>query len=446
MSEVFGWLPVPACPSGEVGGAPRLRLADRQVVWQGRLDELLDPDHIARSVLMFVRRLDLAPLRAMIRSRGSRPGGPATDPEILVALWLLAIIDGVGSARMLARLCVEHIAYRWLCGGVGMNQHTLSDFRVDHEVWLDGVFTTSVAALLQGGVISLAEVAQDGLRVRAAAGAGSLRRGESLQEHLAAARQQVEALKAAAQPAAAGERGSRAARERAAHERQQRLEAAVAALPEAQERLRRNGGAKKKKNGKPAAPKQARVSTTDAEAHVMKMPDGGFRPAYNFQFSAETTNGFIVGVDASDSGADQPSLEPMVEQVIERTGETPEKWLVDGGFVKGQSITALAREHDILTYAPPMAGKGSRDPAEPAKGDTPEQAEWRARMASEAAKQIYRRRAATIECVNAQARQRGLYRITVRSRRKARIIALWYAMAHNLICGLRVARRAAALA
>jgi len=448
MSALFGDLPATIVQRREPGGMPRLRVADRQqVTWQPlALDDLLAPDHLARAVLVFVCGLDLAPLRAAIRSCGARAGAPATDPEILVALWLFAIISGVGSARALARLCEEHVAYRWLCGGVGMNAHTLSDFRVDHEAWLDGVFTTSIAALLEGEVISLAQVAQDGLRVRAAAGAGSFRRGESLQENLEAARQQVETLKAELRAApAAGNSRSRAAQQRAARERQQRVEAALAALPEAEERLRRNGGAKKpdKKTGKP---QPARVSTTDAEAHVMKMPDGGFRPAYNIQFAAETEHGFIVGVAASDSGADQPSLEPMVEQVITRTGRTPRQWLMDGGFVKGQSITTLRRDHGIDVYAPPMAGKGPRDAADPARHDTPELAEWRARMATDAAKGIYRKRAATIECANAHARRRGLYSIPVRGRCKARIIALWHALAHNLMCGLRVAQCAAAQA
>jgi transposase len=447
MSDLPGGMAAPADRPEASPVMPRLRRADRRLLCPPMpLDDLLEPDHLARTVLAFVQRLDLAPLYAAIGSRGTQAGAAATDPEILAALWLFATLNGVVSARVLARLCVEHVAYRWLCGGVGMNPHTLSDFRVAHAAWLERVFTSEIAGLLEAGVISLEQVAQDGMRVRAAAGAGSFRRGATLQAHLQAAEAQVETLEAAAQDVpAGGNRRAAAARARSARSRRQRLQAAVAALPEAERRQRCNGRAKKKRKGKKGGPPpQPRTSMTDAEATVMKMADGGFRPAFNIQFAAETQHGIIVGVDASDTGADQPSLLPMVQQVIARTGWTPKRWLMDGGFINGKSITALQRDHHIVVYAPPKASTGNRDPAAPVKGDTPEQAEWRARMATDEAKQIYRQRGATIECVNAHARQRRLYSITVRGRAKARTIALWYAVAHNLMCSLRLERQAAA--
>jgi len=112
-----------------------------------------------------------------------------------VARWLYATLEGVGSAR--ARLCEEHDAYRWMCGGVSVNYHTLADFRVEHLGYLNGVLTSSVAALLAEGLVTLTRVAQDGLRVRASAGAASFRRQERRQEYWAEATAQVEALRRA---------------------------------------------------------------------------------------------------------------------------------------------------------------------------------------------------------------------------------------------------------
>jgi transposase len=131
------------------------------------LDSLLPPDHSARAVWLYVERMDLEPLYAQVRARGSHPGRPATDPALLLSLWLFATLEGVGSARQLDRLCTEHIAYRWLCGGVSVNAHTLADFRVAHTALLERFLVEGVSRLMAGGLVDMARVAQDGVRVRA---------------------------------------------------------------------------------------------------------------------------------------------------------------------------------------------------------------------------------------------------------------------------------------
>jgi len=133
------------------------------------LESLLAADHPARIVWAFVEALDVGPLYAEIKAAGERPGRPAIDPRILMALWLTATLDGVGSARALDRLCGEHDAYRWICGGVEVNYHTLADFRVDKVEVLDRLLTRSVAARMMTGAVTLNRVAQDGVRVRASA-------------------------------------------------------------------------------------------------------------------------------------------------------------------------------------------------------------------------------------------------------------------------------------
>src|SRR5215207_8463562 len=175
---------------------PRLRRADRQQLLPPMpLDGLLDTDHQARVVWDFVAGLDVTPLEDQIRSRLGGPGHPALDPRIGVALWLYATLEGVGSARALDYLCTHHNAFRWLCGGVSVNYHTLADFRVAHVDFLDRLLTHSVAVLREQDLVDLNRVALDGLRVRASAGAASFRRKQTLQEHLEEAADQVARLK-----------------------------------------------------------------------------------------------------------------------------------------------------------------------------------------------------------------------------------------------------------
>ncbi len=210
----------------------------RRVLWPNRtqielrpcdLESLLPEGHRARLVWAWVERADLSAIYASIRAVEGGSGRTAIAPEILFALWLYATLQGVGSARALARLTQEHDAYRWICGGVSVNYHTLSDFRTAHGEALDGLLTESVALLLAEGVVSLKRVAQDGVRVRASAGAASFRRGETLEGWLEAARTQVEALKRQVEDDPSAEsRRRQAARERAARERQERLERARA--------------------------------------------------------------------------------------------------------------------------------------------------------------------------------------------------------------------------
>jgi len=413
---------------------PRLRLADRQQILPPMpLDQLLESDHQARVVCDFCLGLDLAPLYDQIRSRRGGPGHPAIDPRLCVALWLYATLEGVGSARALTWLCQHHNAFRWLIGGVSVNHHSLADFRVTHVEELDQLLTHSVAVLREQDLVDLNRVAHDGMRVRASAGAASFRRRATLEECLQEAQDQVARLKEELDddPAAPSRRHA-AARERAARERLERVQQALQRLPELE--------AKKKADDKA----NARASTTDPEATVMKMADGGFRPAYNVQFAADCGSQVIVGVTVLTAGSDMGQLTPMAEQIHERFGEHPGEMLADGGFAAHQDIEA-AQQQGCAAYVPvPKPKDPQQDRYAPHPGDSAAVVQWRARMATAAAQAIYKERAATAECVNAQARNRGLVRLAVRGLRKVKAIALWFAVAHNVVCGMRL-RGAAAL-
>lgn len=413
---------------------PRLRSPDRQQILPAlALEDLLDTDHQARVVWDFCRGLDLRPLTDSIRSRQRGPGRAAIDPRLCVALWLYATLEGVGSARALAGLCSQHNAFRWLCGGVSVNHHTLSDFRVGHLDLLDRLLTHSVAVLREQGLVDLNRVAHDGLRVRASAGAASFHRRPTLEECLHEAEDQVARLKEELDddPAAPSRRHA-AARERAARERAERLRQALERLPELE--------AKKKAGEKD----KARASGTDPEATVMKMADGGYRPAYNVEYSADTATLVIAAVEVTTRGSDAGQLTPLGDQIHDRHGVYPKEALADGGFVSLEDIeTAQAPPRGTRVYAPvPQPKDPQRDRHVPLPGDGEQVREWRARMGTEAAKGVYRQRASAIECVNAQARNRGLIRLLVRGLQKVKAVALWFAIAHNLACGIRLRAQA----
>ena len=414
---------------------PRLRSPDRQLILPAlALEDLLDSDHQARVVWDFCRGLDLQPLADAIRSREGGPGRAAIDPRLCVALWLYATLEGVGSARALAWLCSHHNAFRWLCGGVSVNHHTLSDFRVGHPDLLDRLLTHSVAVLREQGLVDLNRVAHDGMRVRASAGAASFHRRPTLEECLREAQDQVARLKEELDddPAAPSRRHA-AARERAARERAERLRQALGRLPELEAR---------KKAG---AEDQARASGTDPEATVMKMADGGYRPAYNVEYSADTATLVIAAVAVTTRGSDAGQLTPLNDQIRDRHGAYPKEALADGGFVSLADIEAAqAPPRGTAVYAPvPQPRDPARDRHAPLPADGPQVREWRARMGTEPARAVYGQRASTAECVNAQARNRGLLRLLVRGLEKVRAVALWFAVAHNVACGVRLRARAA---
>jgi len=418
-------------------GPKRLRYAVRnQIEFQEcSLDELLPEDHEARVVWAYVCGLDLSDLRARIQAVEGGPGQAPADPRLLLTLWLYATLRGVGSARELNRLCENHAAYRWICGGVSMNYHTLSDFRTQHVELLDCLLTQSAASLMAEGLVTLDRVAQDGMKVRASAGAASFRRQPTLEEALAEAEEQLRRLKLEldADPAASKTR-SQAARERAAKERAERIRAALEQLPQIAE------------GKKPKDRDKARASTTDADSRVMKMGDGGFRPAFNVQLATAVDSQIITGVEVTNSGGDQGQLAPMIEQHQQRYGRVPDEALVDGGFAKKEDIEKV-EQGGTTVYAPVQKSKDpERDPHTPRDDDSPEVAAWRQRMATDEAKAIYRQRAATAECVNALARNRGLQRFLVRGLRKVKAVALLYALVHNLMRAAALRAAAAQMA
>jgi transposase len=432
--------------SGEAGveekRAVRLRKAERlQLSMEPRcIDDLVGALHPVRTVMAVVEKLEVSGFCEPIRAREGQAGRDATDPRLLVGLWLYGCTRGIGSARELARRCEESAPFRWLCGGVTVNHRLLSDFRIDHADALDGVFTQVIVTLVDKKLVRVSRISQDGVRVRVSAGSSSFRREERLQQLLEQARQQVmelrKQLESPAESAAVTAR-QKAARKRAAESRQQRLEQAIAQLPELkQKQAEAAQRAGKGKCGDQIRAKQPRVSTTDAATRVMKMANGGYSPGVNVQLATDTQSRAILGVEVTNEGSDSAGLsEPMRQQVEKRTGGKVEQHLVDGGYLRTEDIVQ-AHQQGVELFVP---SKPARNPQnrgrelEPKPSDSEAVQAWKQRMASKEGQEIYKQRAATSETVNADLRTyRGLAPFTVRSLNKIKCVTLWCALAYNL--------------
>jgi transposase len=436
-------------PVGSLAGKERIEQATVRLRQPERLqmamvvscpDDLVSATHPVRLMMTVVERLDLKQFYEPIKARQGQAGRDATDPRLLVALWLYACTCGIGSARELARRTRESAPFQWLCGGVTVNHRLLSDFRGDHGAALDALFTQVIASLVDKDVVRVSRVSQDGVRVRVGAGASSFRSEERLEKLLAEARQHVDELRAQVDSPEyqAQSARQRAQRKRAAAERLERLEQAVAQLPELK---RKQAEAEKRagqgKHGEKVRQRQPRVSTTDAEARVTKMPNGGFNPAVNVQLATDTESRAIVGVQVTSEGSDSAGLsEPMRQQVEERSGGQVEQHLLDGGYLRTADIEQ-AQADGVELFMPPKTAKSPKNRGrelEPKPGDSAAVLAWKRRMSSEAGKQIYKQRAATSETVNADLRSyRGLGQITVRGLAKAQCVALWCALAYNIL-------------
>lgn len=417
---------------------PRVVRPDREQLYWDMVDleSQIETDHLARVIWAFVEKLDLSALYAAIRARDDVAGRSATDPKVLLAVWLYAATEGIGSARALERLCRSHAAYRWLLGGVPVNYHGLSDFRAGHGELLDRVLTESVASLTAAGLIDLAEVAADGTKVAANASRRSFRGEEALGRFESAAQARIARLRAEldADPAAS-ERRRRAARERAAHDVANRAEAARAKLKALQEEKQRRARKHRKEETNKSEPQ---ASTTDPDARIMKMADGGFRPAYNVFVSATPQTQIILGISVSDRRNDAGIAGVVVEDMLTRYGRTPARLLLDTRAATQADILALAtRDDPVVVYSPPFPDREHAQPASMRKRawkrrkEPPALAQWRERMASAEGRAVYGRRRA-IETVNAHLKNHGLRRFFVRGLKKVHCDALLHAIAHNL--------------
>lgn len=467
-------------------GPPRyVEVERRDIVFeQFELDRIIGEEHPARAIWDYVEGLDLTELYDRIGARAHTPGRPPPDPRVILALWLYACVEGVGSARELDRLTTEHHGFRWLRGGVPLNYHLLSDFRWEAAEVADRLLTQSVSSLWSEGLVGLASLTHDGVRVRASAGAGSFRRLETLERALAEVEERIAQLKQEINAAPdASQQRLRAARERAVRERHERVASALEAARALAARQAAKVAAKRAKGPPPddgsagpvdiqkpatatdsqepvetdttkadvtqlpksdaadgmtiqtqARKKEPRFSTTDIEARVMRMPDGGYRPAYNVQLTGDLDSGLIVGLSVDTTGSDGGLMGPAVADIERRFGFLPQRLLADGGYTALDDIVAVTRK-GITVFCPLKPRRNpNNDPAAPRYGDPPEIADWRRRMVDDAGigKAGWMRQRGKHERINANLRNRGLQRFNVRGSFKVKAVCLLHALANNI--------------
>ena len=395
------------------------------------LEQMLPNDHRCRIVWRFVQSLDLEAFYAEIRVTDSHTGRSAIAPEILVALWLQATLDGISSARELGRRCTTDMPYLWLCGGVSVNYHTLSDFRVAHGDKLDQILTTTIAALMHQDLVTLEELGQDGMRVRASAGSSSFRRKPTLTALHRKAKEHVEKLREESesdpQDHAKLDARRKAAAERAAREQEERIRKAL----EESEQL-----SKQREKRKPGEGEKTRVSTTDPEARRMKMANGGYRPAYNVQFTSDSQARVIVGVEVTNEGTDGGQLPPMLDQIEERYDRLPDYVQVDSAYANKESVRdSESRGTKIISTVPrsEQLRKHGKNPHERQRGDSDEYVAFRERMAEAEYQERYKQRPSIAEFPNADCRNRGLHQFRVCGLVKVKAVTLWHALAFNFM-------------
>jgi transposase len=378
-------------------------------------EDTLPESHVARVLWRIVETLDLATFTARAKAVEGHAGRDVVSVHMVLTLWLYAISQGIGSARKIARLIKSDDAFRWIVGDQSVGHSTLSEFRVGHREALEKLFTDVLASLMHKGLLSLDLVAQDGTRIRASASAPSFRRERSLLECREQAALHVKAVFAEADDPEASDNDKRA-REAAALDYQRRVEAAIDTVRELQA------------EGKD----KPRASTTDAGARVMKMGDGGFRPAYNVQMATAGSEmggpRTIVGVRVTNVGSDMGSVTPMLDQIEQCTGVLPKVLLADGNHAKHDCIrNAAARGVEVIIPVPDRSTK-------PDAADDPAIAAWHDRMETDEAKRLYRARAGICELPNAHLKcHHGVAQLLVRGTGKVTCVVLLAALAANLL-------------
>jgi len=400
----------------------------------GALDDCLEHDHKARIIWECVQAMDtnscFRHLKTMINGRGRK----ATNPEVLLALWILACTDNISSSRVLVDLTKKHDAYRWICGGVAINHDMLCTFRsLDTSIFED--LCTSCLALMQfEGLLSDSDFAQDGTRIQSAAGNGSGRREKTLLEYKEDAEKAFKTLKAnGGYDAKDLTKKQRAARCSAITDRKKRMELAKEELKKAQEKKRQSK--RKKKEDIKKEVEKTRISPTDPEARIMKMGGGGFSLAYNTQVVTGTQSRAIYSVSVSNSSDQGKAPKMMAETIcaLRRAGkQEPKNWICDSGYTTIKDIEGC---YDLspncnAVFAPKPNKK--TDPVKIKRTDGPGMRKWRNALNTEEFKETYSKRCSTVELSNARLKKGGVSRFSLRGLLNVRKEALLAALSHNI--------------
>lgn len=394
------------------------------------LDDMIPDDHQVRYIWEFVSKLNFSKILSKIKSVENGPGRSAIDPRIFLSLWILAIIEGIGSARTIERYCKEHLAFNWICGGVNVNYHSISDFRTNHGEELNDLLTESVAILMHKGLVNLKRVSQDGMKVKAHAGKGSFHRENTLKDSLKAAKDQLIALNKELEGSASdGSEKIQATKRKVAEQRVSKIQESIDEL-EKYRQQKENTLIKERKKLSESEKKEMRVSTTDPECRKMQMNNKGYSPAYNVQFATDHTKRAIVGLDVTNNASDYGQLSGMLEQIQDRYDKVPDEIFADSGYFSHADIEKASKiGKNSLLYIPPRNSESHLK----TKGKSQIIIDLEKRMKNPLVKTIYKERASTAEWTNAMNRNRGLWRFCVIGLKKVKAVVCLFAITHNML-------------
>ena len=398
------------------------------------LDDLLPKEHKARLIWAFVQQMDTNACFRKIKSTLNAPGRPATNPEVLFALWLLAITDGITSGRQVTELCELHNAYKWLAGGVPINRNMVCAFRSGDPLLFEELLTSSLAVLRQQDLLGDEDLAQDGTKIKAAAGYNSFRRKPTLERYQEEAKKYLQSIKRENQldPHAMTKK-KKAAQERAARERAERLDKAVSEIEKAQEI--KSKSCRKKKSEIAKEVKKVRVSTTDPEARKMKMGDGGYRLALNVQYATGCKSRVIFAVSVGNT-MDPGTASPLMARALSRRQKlelpAPTHWICDSGYATTTDIEDCTTLYPQCRYVAASKLIKNSDPTKPKRNDSDAVKEWRQFISSEEYKEVYSQRCSVAEFANAQTKNHGFREFRLRGLLKAKGEALLHTIAYNI--------------
>jgi transposase len=394
-------------------------------------EDSLPPEHPARLLWEVLGRLDLSAFMAEVKSVQGAAGGPVRSRRMLLTLWLYAFVRGIVHAREIERRLSENdIGFRWIAGDLHVSHTLLSEFLTAHHEALVTLFTDVLGVLKTEELIFLPEhrVAQDGTRVHANAGSGSFRTRATLEDAREQAELHLKAILARMDDPPLRETQQQA-RERGAMDVLDRVKRAAKAVEQLREE--RLESRRKSRHTKPPST-EPKASTTDPEARIMKMSQGGFAPGYNVQLAVmgSPLGGpiAIVGLQLTSLGTDKGSILPMCAQVEQRTEHRVDTILVDADHLtheelreaqtQGRTVIAPVPEHWLNT-------KEKQDPAIE---------RWTAQMQTEPMRYEYRTRKSLVERANAILKERfNLRQVPVRGLNKVLCVFLMAAVAVNLI-------------
>jgi transposase len=354
FADVHLWRPAEAetveAPSAAGDRQPRLQLVNRnQLLWRAvDVEQLVGPDHPARAIWELMGQRDLSLFYGRVDAIEGVAGRGARDPRLLLSLWIYAYMEGIPSAREIARQCSFNPAFQWLTGATTVSAHSLSDFRTQNGDALKDLATQILALLAEEGMVDLQQVTLDGTKVRASAGSDTFRRQKTVERHLQEARQQIEKLNSGDCDGEEVSQESLRARQRGARERLIRLEKAQEELEKIQQ-LR----TEKEKS-------EARVSLTDPEARIMKQNGSGYAPSYNVQLTTDAKNTLIVSVEVTQEGGDIGQLQPAMVRLQQESGKAPQQAIVDAGYTSRDNIVAMAKA-GIDLIGPPLEAKVQKE-------------------------------------------------------------------------------------